>query len=136
LLAHDTGAWTVLNYLANSPAGNVRAAVLIDPAPMRELDPPPLSPDSLSTIRLPILEILSSRISVPIHDEASRRRAAMKTNPSYRLLVLNEPDHGWQDIGEFLVNRVHGWLTNLQIGAALDAAPPSAPEKQGGLNPK
>lgn len=136
LLAHDIGAWTALSYLADSPDGAVKAAVLIDPAPVRKLDPPPISPDSLSAIRLPILEILSSRISVPMDDEASRKRAAMKTNPSYRLLVLNEPDHGWQDIGEFLVNRVHGWLTNLQISAALDAAPPSAPEKQSGLNPK
>lgn len=122
LLAHDTGAWAALNYLAQSPDQAVKAVVLIDPAPIREPDPVPISPDRLSTIRVPMLEILSSRLSVPIDEETSRKRTAMKTNSSYRLLVLNEPDHGWQDIEDFLINRVHGWLASLQMSAGSDAA--------------
>jgi pimeloyl-ACP methyl ester carboxylesterase len=130
LVAHDTGAWVALSYLVRSSDRNVMAAVLIDPPPNRELDQAPISPDSLRTIRLPILEILSRRISVPIDDEVSRKRAVMKTNSSYRLLVVNEPDHGWQGIGDFLANRIHGWLAFLQISAGSDAAMPPRFQKR------
>lgn len=53
LLAHDTGTWTVLRYLADTPDSSVKAAVLIDPAPVRELDVPPIFPGSpLSVLRV------------------------------------------------------------------------------------
>jgi len=136
LLAHDTGAWAALSYFAQPPDQAVKSVVLIDPASTRDLDPPPVSPGSLNTIRLPILEILSNRITAPIGEEASRKRAAMKGNSSYRQLVLNEPDNGWQDVGGFLVNHIHGWLTRPPMSAGSEAETPSQIEKQGGANQK
>lgn len=133
LLAHDAGAWTVLRYLADASDSSVKAAVLIDPSPVRELDVPPISPaGSPSAVRLPMLEILSRRMSVPMDDEASRKRTAMKANPSYRLVILNEPDRGWQDSGDFLLNRIHGWLSQLQASAASTAATPAESRTQSG----
>ncbi len=132
LLAHDTGAWTVLRYLADTPDSSVKAAVLIDPPPVREFDVPPISPGSPSAVRLPILEILSRRVSVPMDDEASRKRTAMQANPSYRLVILNEPDRGWQDSGDFLLNRIHGWLSQLQAFPASNAAAPAESRTQSG----
>jgi pimeloyl-ACP methyl ester carboxylesterase len=134
LLAHDTGAWTILRYLADAPDSSVKAAVLIDPAPVRELDVPQISPGSPSAVRFPILEILSRRVSVPMDDEASRKRIIMKANPSYRLVILNEPDRGWQDSGDFLLNRIHGWLSQLQASAASPAAAPAESRTQSGIN--
>lgn len=117
LLAHDTGTWAALGYLARSPDSTVKAAVLVDPVPIPDLDPSPIAADRPSFTGLPILEILSSRLSSPA-DDMSRKRAAMKNNPAYRLLVLNEPDRGWQDMEDFLINRIHGWLTSLQMDPA------------------
>lgn len=136
ILALDTGAWAALSYLARSPDRAVKAAVLLDAAPASELDPPPIAPDTLSTIRLPVLEILSGRISARAGDDASRKRADMKPSATYRLLVLDEPDHGWQDIGDFLVNRIHGWLKRALAEAGSDAAGPPGPEKPSGMNPR
>ncbi|WP_051331460.1 DUF3530 family protein [Methylocaldum szegediense] len=125
LLAHDTGAWGTLRYLADAPDNSVKGAVLIDPAPVGELDVPPISAGSLRAISLPILEILSRRISVSVNDEASRKRTVMKANPSYQLLVLNEPHRGWQDSEDFLLNRIHGWLSHLQASAVSITATPA-----------
>lgn len=133
LLAHDTGTWGTLRYLAGNPDNSVTGAVLIDPAPVRKLGAPPISIDSLSAVRLPILEILSRRVSVSIDDEVSGKRTVMKANPSYRLLVLNEPDRGWQDSEDFLLSRIHGWLSQLQAGAASTAATPAESRTQTGI---
>src|SRR5690606_14576804 len=132
LLAHDSGAWAALSYLAQAPDQAVKAAVLIDPAPARELDPPPVSSEGLSAIRLPILEILSRRMAAPPDDAATRKRAVMKGRSSYRQLVLNEPDRGWQDVESFLVNHIHGWLARSPIDESPDPAAPPRTEKQSG----
>jgi thioesterase domain-containing protein len=114
LIGHDTGAWVALNYLLQQPDPAVKAVVLIDPAPTRSLPAFPVTLEKLGQTRTPILDILSNRENAAVADEARERRAALKENWEYRQVVINAPHERWQDMEDYLINRIYGWLARMK----------------------
>jgi pimeloyl-ACP methyl ester carboxylesterase len=114
LIGHDTGVWVALSYLLQQPDPLVKAVVLIDPAPTRFLPAFPVTLDRLGQTRTPILDILSNRGNPMSNDEARERRAALKDNWEYRQIVINEPHQRWEDLEDYLTNRIHGWLSRMK----------------------
>lgn len=114
LIAHDSGAWVALSYLTQQPDSTVKAAVLIDPAPIKGLSSFPVKPDKLSTLTIPLLELLSRREGQPPSDEARERKTALKDTPSYRQVFIEMPNDRWKDMEDYLIQRIYGWLNRVQ----------------------
>jgi len=113
LLGHDSGAWIVLNYLIQQPDPAVRAVILLDPAPVHGLIGFPVRLSRLSTLAIPILELLGHRQGLPADEEARERKTALKSVPDYRQVGVETPDGGWNDVEDYLVQRIHGWLNRM-----------------------
>lgn len=120
LIGHDSGAWVVLNYLIQQPDDAVRAVVLIDPAPILGLSGFPVSLSKLSSLTLPLLELISRHEGQAPNEESRERRTAFKALPHYRQVFIETPDMRWKDTEEYLIQRIHGWLQRMEAIAPRD----------------
>lgn len=110
-LGQDTGAWVVLDYLRRQPDAAVAAAVLVEAAAMGMAGEAPFAADDLARITIPLLELSNGGNRGGAAEDAAKRRTALKANPGYSQIVLQDADQTWQDSLEFMLNRIHAWLT-------------------------
>ncbi|MEY4194814.1 MAG: hypothetical protein RLZZ226_1182 [Pseudomonadota bacterium] len=131
LIGHDSGAWVALNYLLQQPDPAIRAVVLLDPAPIRGLDKFPVKLARLSSLKLPLLELLSHRSGDTPDDEARERKTALKTLADYHQIRVETPNDGWKTVEDYLLQRLHGWLSRMLARPKPAATPadtaPTAP---------
>ncbi len=113
LIGHDAGAWIILNYLIQQPDPAIRAVILVDPAPVHGLVNFPVRLSRLSEIKIPVLELLGHRQGLPPNEEARERKTAFKSVPDYRQIGVETPHTGWNAMEDYLIQRIHGWLSRM-----------------------
>lgn len=129
LLGFRHGGIGVVRYLANQPASTVRAAVLLNlPGGDTMPDAPWL--EDLGKVRLPLLDLWVGPDADVEAEPARQRRRLTKNNAGYRLSVIADARSTVEDVTGLVVNRIHGWLLNLEKPSA-NSLPPSPEEAAG-----
>jgi pimeloyl-ACP methyl ester carboxylesterase len=134
LIGHDSGARALVGYLLNQPDPAIRAVVVVDPQRVPGPENGGTAMEQVEQLRLPLLDLRTGRDSSSAADDARSWRAAFRNNPGYRQLILNDPHPLWDDLEDFVVNRIHGWLARQQgpAQAPASAAKPKPPGAAGG----
>lgn len=133
LIGHGLGASMGLTFLAKTPAQEIRAFVAIGLAggALQNKDP---HLETISTLKIPMLDLFGSRDLESVIRNAKLRRSAAKRSgrTGYRQDSVTGAEHYFQGLEDNLKVRIGAWIRKAVAGMEIDGGeaanpPPSVP---------